>query len=62
MKLIIELVLAVVLHPIAVIFAWINIIGRPDMDGAKKILWAVLCLLWPIGVLLYILLGDGALW
>jgi hypothetical protein len=62
MKLIVELILSVVLHPIAVIFAWINLITRKDMIPAKKIIWAVVCTLWPIGVLLYILLGDGALW
>lgn len=62
MKLIIELILAVLLHPIAVIFAWINLIMRKDMSDGKKILWAFVSLLWPIGVFLYILLGDGALW
>lgn len=62
MKLIVELILAVILHPIAVIFAWINLIVRNDMVPAKKIGWAFVCLLWPIGVFLYILLGDGSLW
>ena len=62
MKLIIELILAVIFHPIAVIFAWVNLIVRKDMSDGKKILWAFVCLLWPIGVFLYILLADGALW
>ncbi len=62
MKIVVELILSVILHPIAVIFAWINLIGRGDMDGWKKFLWALVCLLWPIGVLLYLVLGDGALW
>ncbi len=61
-KLVIELILAVILHPIAVIFAWINLVVRKDMQTWKKILWALVCLLWPIGVFLYILLGDGTLW
>jgi hypothetical protein len=61
-KLVVELILAVILHPIAVIFAWINLIVRQDMVASKKIVWSLVCLLWPIGVFLYILLGDGALW
>ena len=62
MKLLIEIVLAIFLHPVAVVFAWINLATRGDMDGAKKILWAIVVVLWGIGPILYILLADGALW
>jgi len=62
MKLLIEILLAVFLHPIAVILAWINIIGRGDLTTGKKVLWALVCILWGIGPILYMLLGDGALW
>ncbi len=62
MKLLIEILLAIFLHPIAVILAWINIAARGDMDGAKKILWALVCILWGIGPILYLLLTDGTLW
>ena len=62
MKLFIEIVLSIFLHPIAVILAWINIIGRSDLATAKKVLWALVCILWGIGPILYMLLGDGALW
>jgi hypothetical protein len=62
MKLLIEILLAIFLHPIAVILAWINIFGRGDLSTGKKVLWAIACILWGIGPILYMLLGDGALW
>jgi hypothetical protein len=62
MKLIIEVILALVLHPIAVILAWINLARRRDLSGGKKLLWGVICLVWGIGPILYMLLGDGELW
>lgn len=62
MRLLLEIVLAVFLHPIAVVLAWINIAGRADLDGSKKLLWALVSILWGIGPLLYVLLADGALW
>lgn len=62
MKVLIEILLAIFLHPIAVILAWINIAARGDMDTTKKILWAIVCILWGIGPILYLLLADGDLW
>jgi hypothetical protein len=62
MKLFIEILLAVLLHPIAVVLAWIHIAARGDMETPKKIVWAVVCILWGIGPILYMLLADGALW
>ncbi len=62
MKLLLEILLAVFLHPIAVVLAWIHIAARADMDGTKKILWAVVCILWGIGPILYMVLAEGQLW
>jgi hypothetical protein len=62
MKLFIEIVLAIVLHPLAVVLVWINLLGRSDIGGTKKILWAIIALVWGIGPILYMLLGDGTLW
>ncbi len=62
MKLIFELILSAILHPIAVILMWINLAGRSDIGRGKKILWALLGLIWGIGPILYILIGEGALW
>jgi hypothetical protein len=47
MKLLIEILLSIILHPIG---------------GGKKVLWAILGLIWGIGPILYILIGDGVLW
>jgi hypothetical protein len=62
MKILIEILLAIFLHPIAVVLAWINLAGRSDLGTAQKLIWAVVCLIWGIGPILYILVGDGSLW
>jgi hypothetical protein len=62
MKLVLEILLSAILHPIAAILMWINLAGRTDLDGGKKILWAVIGVFWGIGPILYIILGDGVLW
>lgn len=62
MKIILEVLISLILHPIAVILAWINLAGRSDMSGVQKIIWAVVCLIWGLGPILYILLGGGELW
>jgi len=61
-KLLIEVILAIVLHPIAFILALINIAGRSDLSSAQKVVWAIVCLVWGIGPILYILVGGGDLW
>jgi hypothetical protein len=40
----------------------INIVGRQEMSGLKKVLWIIITFFWGIGPILYILLADGALW
>lgn len=62
MKLVIEAVLAIILHPVAVVLAWINIAGRRDLTGAQKLIWAIVCLIWGVGPILYVLVGGGDLW
>ncbi|MBV8750219.1 MAG: PLDc N-terminal domain-containing protein [Candidatus Eremiobacteraeota bacterium] len=62
MKLVLEIVLAAILHPIAVILMWLDLAGREDLSSAQKIIWAVVGLVWGIGPVLYILVGDGTLW
>jgi hypothetical protein len=62
MKLLIEVIISLLLHPIAVLLAWINLAGRSDMSGTKKLIWAIVCLVWGLGPILYILVGDGDLW
>jgi hypothetical protein len=62
MKLLIEILIAIILHPIAVILVWFDLLSRSNMSGSKKLVWAVVALIWGIGPILYILLGDGELW
>ncbi|MBV9104123.1 MAG: hypothetical protein JO060_11070 [Candidatus Eremiobacteraeota bacterium] len=62
MKLILEILVAIVLHPIAFLLMMMNLIGRHDLSDAKKVIWAIVGLLWGIGPILYMLVGEGALW
>lgn len=62
MKLLFEFLIALILHPIAAVLMWINLAGRNDLTPAQKIIWAVVGLLWGIGPILYVLVGNGALW
>ncbi len=61
-KLILEILVAVVLHPIAVILTWIDLARRTDETTVVKVIWAILAIVWGIGPILYILLGGGELW
>jgi hypothetical protein len=62
MKLVLEILVSAILHPIAVILLWINLTRRSDLSGLQKAIWAIVGLIWGIGPILYILVGDGVLW
>ena len=62
LKLLIEVLLAIFLHPIAFVLCVINILRRRDLSGLKKALWVVITFFWGIGPILYLLLGDGDFW
>ena len=62
MKLLLEILLSIILHPIAMILMWINLLGRADMTGFKKFIWFLVSLLWGLGPIVYILVAEGALW
>jgi len=61
-KLIIEILLAIFLHPLAFILALINITGRSDLTTLQKVGWGVISVVWGIGPILYMVLADGELW
>lgn len=61
-KFLVEVLLAIFLHPIAFVLAVINIVNRTDMSGLSKVLWIIISFFWGIGPILYILLGGGQLW
>jgi hypothetical protein len=62
MKLFLEILVAIILHPLALILMLLNLIGRSDIDGGKKIVWALVGIIWGIGPILYITVGEGTLW
>ncbi|HEY6487444.1 MAG TPA: hypothetical protein VIX83_13760 [Candidatus Cybelea sp.] len=62
MKLLFEILLSILLHPIAMILMWINLLGRGDLTGFQKVIWFIVSVVWGLGPILYILVSDGALW
>ena len=62
MKLILEILLAIFLHPVAWVLCVIDIVNRTDMGGGWKFLWIVITFVWGIGPILYVLLGRGKFW
>jgi hypothetical protein len=62
MKLLIEILLAIVLHPIAFVLCLVNILGRNDLTALQKVVWILVTLIWGIGPILYFLVGGGNLW
>jgi hypothetical protein len=62
MKLVLEFLLAIFLHPIAFVLCVINIAGRSDLSTLQKVVWVIVTLVWGIGPILYILVGNGKLW
>jgi hypothetical protein len=62
MKLLIEILLAIFLHPIAFVLVLINILARRDLSDFEKVVWAIVSLVWGIGPILYLLVGRGEMW
>jgi hypothetical protein len=62
MKLLLEILLSIFLHPIAMVLMWISLIARQDLDPTKKVIWFVVSIVWGLGPIVYILVADGALW
>jgi hypothetical protein len=62
MKLLFEVIVSLILHPLAVILLWINLAGRSDLSMAKKLVWGIVGIVWGLGPILYILVADGQLW
>ncbi len=62
MKLLLEIIISWLFHPVAVVLTWINIAGRRDLKTSQKLIWAVVCVVWGIGPTLYILVGGGTFW
>ncbi len=62
MKLLLEFIVAIFLHPIAAVLCWLHLAGRTDLTTAQKVLWGIVAFIWGIGPILYIVVGNGELW
>ncbi len=61
-KLLVEALMAIFLHPVAFVLCVINIVDRKDLSGLSKVLWIVITFFWGIGPILYLLVGGGTFW
>jgi hypothetical protein len=59
MKKLLELLLCF-LHPVAVVLMWLDLATRSDLNGGRKLVWAIFGLI-PLVPFLYVLVG-GELW
>lgn len=62
MKLLLEILLSLILHPIAMILMWISLLTRGDMTTLVKVVWFVVSIIWGLGPILYVLVAEGSLW
>lgn len=62
MKLLLEILISLILHPVAFILVLMNLSGRNDLSPGQKVLWGVISIVWGIGPILYVLAGGGELW
>lgn len=62
MKLILEVLIALILHPVAFVLVLVNVAGRNDLTAAQKIVWGAVGIVWGIGPILYVIVGGGSLW
>ena len=62
MKLLIEILLAIFLHPIAWVLCVINIVGRANLTGLEKVVWVLVTFIWVVGPIVDVLPGRGERW
>lgn len=63
MKKLVEILIAVLLHPVAVVLGLVNLAGRQGMGTGSKVVWAIVVIFLPvIGPLLYVTAGGGNFW
>ncbi|MFN2528057.1 MAG: hypothetical protein ABR584_05010 [Candidatus Baltobacteraceae bacterium] len=62
MKIFIEVLLSIFLHPIAMILMWLNLASRSDLPKGRRIIWFVVSIVWGLGPILYLLIEDGRFW
>jgi hypothetical protein len=57
--LLLEILLSIFLHPIAMVLCWVNIAQRQDLSALTKFIWLIVTIIWGLGPILYVLVGDG---
>ncbi len=63
MKIFLEVLVSIFLHPLAAILMIVNVVGRDDLSLLQKIVWIVLGIVgWGIVPILYCVIGSGKLW
>jgi hypothetical protein len=62
MKMLLQILVSIVLHPIALVLMIVNVLGRDDLGGGQKAVWILVGLIWGIGPIVYIVFGGGELW
>lgn len=62
MKLLLEILLSIILHPIAMILMWVNLLARGDLSTFQKFVWFVVSIIWGLGPILYLVVAEGSLW
>jgi hypothetical protein len=56
MKKLLEIILCI-LHPVAVVLIWINLLFRSDIGILAKLTWAIVCIV-PLIPCVYVLTGN----
>jgi hypothetical protein len=56
MRKLLEIILCI-LHPVAVVLIWINLLGRSDLGLVPKLTWAIAVLI-PVVPFIYVLTGN----
>lgn len=59
--LLLEILLSIFLHPIAMVLCWVNIAQRQDLSPLKKFIWLLVTVIWGLGPILYVLISDGSM-
>jgi hypothetical protein len=62
MKFLLEVLLSIFLHPVAFVLCLVNLAGRNDLNSLQKVIWGVVCVVWGVGPILYVMVGGGELW
>ena len=60
MKKLLELLICIFLHPVAVVLMWIDLATRSNASGFARVCWAILALI-PLVPFIYVLV-SGDLW